>query len=630
MKISIITVSYNSEKTIKDTLDSVLSQSYDNYEYLIIDGKSTDKTLKIVKDYEKKFKGKLKYISEKDKGLYDAMNKGIKMSTGDIVGIINSDDILAHKNVFKKVVENIKDNDGVYSNLLMLDEDLDKPYRLFESHKVSKKLGWHMPHPTLYLKREVYGRCGLFNLDYRIAADLDFMLRILKSNIKLKYINDYFVYMRSGGASTNGLKGYYKNFKESYKVLRKNKVLFPFISNCIRTLNVYIQKLKVRSFEKKDLNSQRYVQINTVCNGSTGKIMGDIQRKANEDGYETLSIYGRRKGYSDLRCIKVGGFFSFWWHVILNTIFDTQGLHGSYFKTKKVIKILKKEMPDIIHLHNIHGYYLNYPVLFKYLSEEYTGKVYWTLHDCWAFTGHCPYFTIANCDKWKKGCYKCPNKKKYPISLVFDNSKNNYLKKKKYFTSLNNLTIITPSDWLNKLVKQSFMNKYKVITINNEIDKTIFKPTHDDSVLDKYNIPKDKKIVLGVASIWEDRKGLNDFVKLSSMLDDDYKIVLVGVSKKQAKKLPSNMIGIERTENQKELAVLYTNAHVFVNPTYEDNYPTVNLEAIACGTKVICYDTGGCSEQITKEYGIIVPVGDIEKINSEVQYEDRKSKKFSI
>ena len=358
----------------------------------------------------------------------------------------------------------------------------------------------------------------------------------------------------------------------------------------------------------------KYIQINSVCNGSTGKIMGDIARQKEKEGYQTLCIYARRKGYKDLNCVRVGGFFSFWWHVILTTIFDTQGHHGSYFKTKKIVRILKKENPDTIHLHNIHGYYLNYPVFFKYLRDEFKGKIKWTFHDCWPFTGHCSYFTMAHCDKWKTLCHNCPNKKRYPTSWFLDNSKKEYLLKKKYFTSVKNLTIITPSDWLNNLVKQSFMGKYDVITIHNEIDKNIFKPTVDAEVLNKYNIPKDKKIVLGVASIWEDRKGLKDFIELSKVLDDDYKIVLLGLNNKQIKKLPDNIIKIKRTENQYELAVLYTNAYVFVNPTYEDNYPTVNLEAIACGTKVICYDTGGCREQISNNYDIIVEVGNIEKI----------------
>ena len=250
MKISIITVSYNSEKTIEDTLNSVLIQDYENYEYIIIDGKSTDNTVKIIKQYENKFNGKLKWISEKDEGIFDAMNKGIKMALGDIIGILNSDDVLTNKSVLKKIVENIKDNDGVYSNLLMLDENLDKPYRVFKSHKVSKRLGWHMPHPTLYLKKEVYDKYGCFNIDYKIAADLDFMLRIINNDVKLKYIDDYFVYMRSGGVSTNGLRSYFKSYKESTKVMKNNQVKFTYIANIIRIMNTYIQKVEAH-FTKK-------------------------------------------------------------------------------------------------------------------------------------------------------------------------------------------------------------------------------------------------------------------------------------------------------------------------------------------------------------------------------------------
>lgn len=615
MKISIITVCYNSQDTIRDTLESVLSQTYENYEYLIIDGKSTDSTLNIIKEYEKKFDGKLKYVSEKDNGLYDAMNKGIKMASGDIIGIINSDDILAHKNVFRKVIDKIKDNDGVYSNLLMLDENLEKTYRLFKSKKMSKKLGWHPPHPTLYIKKEVYGKYGYFDINYKIAADLDFMLRIINNDVKLKYINDYFVYMRAGGASTNGLKGYYKNFKESYDVLKKNNVKFPFITNIKRTINVYIQKLKIKN--KKEISratnislKPKLIQINTVCNGSTGKIMGDIQRKANEEGFETLSIYGRRKGYEDLRCIKVGGFFSFWFHVFLTTVFDKQG-HGSYFKTKKIIKLLKNENPDIIHLHNIHGYYLNYKLLFKYLKNEYIGKIFWTFHDCWPFTGHCPHFTEIMCDKWKSQCYKCPNKKKYPISLFLDSSNIEYKNKKKHFTSVDNLNIIVPSDWLKNLVKQSYMKNYNITTINNWINSDVYKPTYDTSILEKYNIKNDKKIILGVASIWDERKGLNVFQELAKKINKNYNIVLVGLTKKQINKLPQNIIGIQRTENQKELAVLYTRANLFLNPSKEETFSLVTLEAIFCGTPVIVLNTSAVKELVDKDTGIILEKFDL-------------------
>ena len=344
MKISIITVCYNAEDTIKDTLESVLKQTYKNYEYLIIDGKSTDNTLKIIKEYESQFLGKMKIISEKDKGLYDAMNKGVKNATGDIIGLINSDDVLSHDRVFEKVVKNIKGVDGVYSNLLMLDEHLEKPYRLFKTKTVSKKWGFAMPHPTLYLKKEVYEKCGDYNTNYKITADFDFMLRIIKGNFKFKYVDDYFVYMRSGGKSTNGLKGYYENFKESYRCLKENHVFLPFLTNVKRTIsNVFIQKIESKNKNELEIalkhnKKPMLVQINTVCNGSTGKIMGDIQRKAILDGYKTLSIYGRRKGYKDLNCIKVGGFFSFWFHVFLTTLFDKHG-SGSYFKTKKIFHL---------------------------------------------------------------------------------------------------------------------------------------------------------------------------------------------------------------------------------------------------------------------------------------------------
>lgn len=342
----------------------------------------------------------------------------------------------------------------------------------------------------------------------------------------------------------------------------------------------------------------KLVSLNTVCNASTGKIMGSISRKASKSGFDTTCIYGRRKGYKDLKCIKVGGLLSLSFHVFITTLFDLQG-YGSYFKTKKVIRLLKKIDPDIIHLHNIHGYYINYKVLFNYLKKEYKGKIYWTFHDCLPFTGHCAYFDYVKCSKWKNICYKCPNKKQYPISLLFDCSHKNYLFKKDLFTNIPNLTIITPSNWMNNLVKSSFLKEYPVVTINNGIDLDVFKPTHDEEIYLKYKIPKDKKILLGIANKWEKRKGLDDFISLSQKIDKEYVIVLVGVDKKIQKRLNEykNIITLDRTDNQHHLAALYTSAYALINPTYEDNYPTVNIEALACHTRVISYDTGGCIEQ---------------------------------
>ena len=342
----------------------------------------------------------------------------------------------------------------------------------------------------------------------------------------------------------------------------------------------------------------KVVSINTVCNGSTGKIVGSISSSLIENGEEAFCIYGRRKGYANIPCKKIGGFFSFWYHVFITTVFDLHG-HGSYFKTKKIVHELKKINPDIIHLHNIHGYYINYKVLFDYLKNEFQGRVFWTLHDCLPMTGHCAYFSNVSCEKWKNGCHDCPNKKMYPTSLIFDRSRKNYQEKKNLFNGVKDLTIITPSIWLQNIVASSYLKNYPVKTINNGIDLNIFYPRLTDSILDKYNIPRDKKVLLGVASIWEERKGLDDFLMLSKLIKDDYVIVLVGLNKKQINKLKQykNIIGIKRTENQDDLASLYSISFALINPTYEDNYPTVNIEALASGTRVIAYDTGGCVEQ---------------------------------
>lgn len=262
MKISLITVCYNSEKTIEETLNSVLMQNYTNYEYLIIDGLSTDHTMDIIYKKENEFKGKLRIISEKDKGLYDAMNKGIKMSTGDIIGILNSDDVLINDSVFEQIITAFSKNkiDGTYSDLIFFDEKMEVPVRDFIAHYPSKKFGWHPPHPTLYLKKDVYDKVGYFDLQYRIAADYDFMLRLLKQKPNLFYIKNYLVKMRSGGVSTDGLTGYFKNLKEADKVLRNNNISFPIFCNFIRIFKTIWQSViaKINSkeiIEKLDKNN---------------------------------------------------------------------------------------------------------------------------------------------------------------------------------------------------------------------------------------------------------------------------------------------------------------------------------------------------------------------------------------
>lgn len=252
MKISIITATYNSEKTLKETLDSVLSQTYKDYEHIIIDGLSKDNTMEIVKEYEKKYDGKLKYISEKDSGLYDAMNKGIKMATGDIIGILNSDDKYANENVLQLIANKFEETncDGTYANLIFMDEEtMTKPKRIWKSAYGKLENGWHPAHPTLYLKKEVYDKIGLFNLKYKIVADYDFMIRMMKDKtIKLEYINEYIVYMRIGGTSTAGIKGYIKNLKEAHNALKENKIKHPIIvdiKRIVKTLKEMIMKKNV-------------------------------------------------------------------------------------------------------------------------------------------------------------------------------------------------------------------------------------------------------------------------------------------------------------------------------------------------------------------------------------------------
>lgn len=275
-------------------------------------------------------------------------------------------------------------------------------------------------------------------------------------------------------------------------------------------------------------------------------------------------------------------------------------------------------------MHNIHGYYINIELQFNYLKEA-NKPVIWTLHDCWPFTGHCAYFDYIGCDKWKMGCYDCPQKNKYPSSLFLDMSKKNYIEKKRIFNQIGNITIVTPSEWLAKLVKNSFLNKYDIRVINNGINLDIFKPTMSDFRVN-YNI-EDKFIILGVANIWDERKGLNYFKQLSDIIDDSIKIVLVGLSEEQKNNLPKNILGINKTNSIQELAQIYSSADVFVNPTLEDNFPTTNLEALSCGTPVITFNTGGSPECVDNSCGFVADKGNINdllKLILEIKYNGKE------
>lgn len=355
----------------------------------------------------------------------------------------------------------------------------------------------------------------------------------------------------------------------------------------------------------------RVLQINSVCGiGSTGRIATDIHNILIEQGHESYIAYGRDLPKNCDNAIRIGTRIDNYTHVAKTRVLDRHGF-GSKKATIEFIDEVKELDPDIIHLHNIHGYYINIEILFNYLKEA-NKPVVWTLHDCWSFTGHCTYFDYAGCNKWMTGCYDCIQKGEYPKSIFADFSKQNYENKKRLFNSVNNMIFVTPSKWLADLVKKSYLSDYPVKVINNGIDVDLFKPIKSD-FREKYNI-KGKEIVLGIASVWEKRKGLETFIELSRRLSEDYRIILVGLSDKQLRDIPKSIIGIKRTNNVKELAEIYTAADFFVNPTLEDNYPTTNLEAIACGTPVITYDTGGSPESIDKETGIVVKQGDIEEL----------------
>ena len=360
----------------------------------------------------------------------------------------------------------------------------------------------------------------------------------------------------------------------------------------------------------------RVFMINSVCGiRSTGRICTDIAEILEANGHECKIAYGREEVPQKHQkyAVRIGNAKSVKWDALKTRLLENAGLN-SKCTTKKLIQQIQEYNPDVIHLHNLHGYYVNVEVLFRYL-KTCGKKIVWTLHDGWAFTGHCAYFDFAGCEQWKNGCEKCPQKKEYPKSILLDKSKRNYAKKKELFTGIPNFTIVTPSQWLANLVKQSFLKEYEVKVIRNGIDTKVFKPT-DSGVRQIYGL-QDKKILLGVASAWVERKGVTDFITLSQSLGEGYQVVLIGVTEAQKKTLPKEILAITRTNNVQELAGWYTAADVFLNPTYEDNYPTVNLEAQACGTPVITYATGGSVENVPEEN--VVTRGDVQAMIKQIE-----------
>ena len=358
--------------------------------------------------------------------------------------------------------------------------------------------------------------------------------------------------------------------------------------------------------------------VNTVCGvGSTGKIATSLLQLLKEQGDEGCVAFGvgEARGVAPGEAYRTVSKTQYYAHNILSRLTGREGLFSAA-RTRTLVEQIKKYNPDVIHLHNLHGHYLNYEILFRYLAGA--GKpVVWTLHDCWAMTGHCTHFAAVDCEQWKDRCRSCKQLRQYPKCYTCGNVRDNYDRKRAAFTSIANMTLVTPSHWLAALTRESFLKDYPVQVIHNGIDLSVFRPVESD-FRDRYNC-RGKYILLGVAFDWGYRKGLDVFVELSRRLDERFQIVLVGTNETLDKQLPENIISIHRTRDQQELAQIYTAADLFVNPTREEALGLVNVEALACGTPVLTFRTGGSPECIDPGCGCVVDCDDVDALEREIR-----------
>lgn len=360
----------------------------------------------------------------------------------------------------------------------------------------------------------------------------------------------------------------------------------------------------------------KVVQINQFSYKAAGNIMMNLHKSMTAQGVDSYVVWGRGRDAVGDHEYKMTSSLDVVFHGIYSRCFDRTAFASSK-ATEKLVAWLDNIKPNIIHLHCLHGYYLNIQILFDYIRKEKI-RVIWTQHDCWAFTGHCAYFDAVKCEKWKIGCFACPQLNTYPKAFI-DNSKKNWLDKRKIFSGLD-IQIVTPCEWLKEKIQHSFLGQYPISVVYNGVDLNVFKKVEYDDVEQKLGIDG-KTVILGVASEWTERKGLKDFIALDKMIDHSvYQILLVGVTEKQQKMLPKSILSIKRTENIQALVKIYSMATIFFNPTYEDNFPTTNLEAIACETPVITYKTGGSPESVNKSgCGYVVEKGDVMSVYEKIK-----------
>lgn len=349
--------------------------------------------------------------------------------------------------------------------------------------------------------------------------------------------------------------------------------------------------------------------------GSTGKIIADIMDMLKKNGNDVKALYGTGEQSHNADAVKVSGKLGYYFHNAASRLTDHAGLY-SWAATRKMIREIKAFQPDLLHLHTLHGFYVNYEMLFRFLKEADI-PVVWTLHDCWAFTGHCTHFSQAKCTQWQTECRDCKLLRRYPQCYGRGDVRRNFLRKKRAFTGVKNLTITTPSRWLANQVSRSFLRDYPRTVIPNGIDRRIFRP-QSSGLRKKYRL-EDKKIVLGAANVWNTRKGLPDMLTLADRLGSAYQVVLIGLTERQLPDIPANVLGLLRTANQTELAQWYSAADVFVNPTYEETFGLTTVEAQACGTPVVVYRTDGCPETVASGNGRLVPQGDMQALEDAVR-----------
>lgn len=373
----------------------------------------------------------------------------------------------------------------------------------------------------------------------------------------------------------------------------------------------------------------RVLQINTFYKfGSTGRIVYDLNELSEQEGIDAYVAYGCETiSHNDSHTLCLQGTIRRKLNILRTRLFARHGFYNEY-ETNKLLKYVDEVKPDIIHLHNIHNHYVHVGMLFDYIKQKNI-PVVWTLHDCWPFTGWCAYFDFAQCDRWKLGCHHCPSKHEYPFTWFFDRSKSNFQKKKESFCGVKNLTLVTPSQWLADITRKSFLKDYSVQCINNGVDTELFLPVKTD-LKNRLGIT-DKKMILAIAAKLSKRKGVDYLLQLLQKLNQDEVLVLLGLTEKQISRLPKgNCFGVSYTNSVQELAEYYSAADVFINPTLEDNFPTTNIEALACGTPVITFQTGGSVESVDEKTGFVIPQGNLDAMLQAIRVVESRGKEYYL